>query len=214
MMNHTLPKALLLALSLLAFQPCHANSTDGFLAYSKADYTTALHEWHDAAGQGVAQDYQQAAAWYRKAADQGIAQAKYSLGMLYISGQGVTRDYQQAVNWLQQATTQAYAPAQSALSELYYNGQGVTQNKPLALALLRKAAELGYLPAQNKLGAMYENGTGTAVNYIEARKWFGIAAVMGNSDATADKERLEKRMTPKQIAEAKSLARAWLVQHQ
>jgi hypothetical protein len=31
--------------------------------------------------------------WYRKAADQGLAQAEMSLGWMYDSGQGVAQDY-------------------------------------------------------------------------------------------------------------------------
>ena len=39
------------------------------------------------------QDYAQAAAWYRKAADQGYAGAQYNLGVMYANGQGVPQDY-------------------------------------------------------------------------------------------------------------------------
>jgi TPR repeat protein len=39
-------------------------------------------------GQGVTQDYSQAADWYRKAAAQGNAAAQYNLGLMYYNGQG------------------------------------------------------------------------------------------------------------------------------
>ena len=42
-----------------------------------------------ATGQGVTQDFTQAAAWYCKAADQGDAYAQYNLGLMYAAGQGV-----------------------------------------------------------------------------------------------------------------------------
>jgi hypothetical protein len=50
-------------------------------------------------GQGVPQDYAQAAFWYRKAAEQGDAPAQVCLGLLYYEGRGVPPDYAQAYFW-------------------------------------------------------------------------------------------------------------------
>ena len=41
-----------------------------------------------ASGEGVPQDYDQAAAWFQKAAEQGNAQAQTLLGSMYASGEG------------------------------------------------------------------------------------------------------------------------------
>lgn len=46
-------------------------------------------------GQGVAQDYAQAAVWFRKAANQGDADAQSNLGSAYSNGQGVPQDVAQ-----------------------------------------------------------------------------------------------------------------------
>ena len=43
-------------------------------------------------GNGVAKDYAQAVAWYRKAADQGHTRAQFALGGCYAIGQGVSKD--------------------------------------------------------------------------------------------------------------------------
>ena len=43
--------------------------------------------------------YAQAALWYRKAAEQGNADAQLSLGYLYDDGQGVPQDYAEAYFW-------------------------------------------------------------------------------------------------------------------
>jgi TPR repeat protein len=40
-------------------------------------------------GEGVSQDHQEAAKWFRMAAEQGNANAQYSLGWAYQYGQGV-----------------------------------------------------------------------------------------------------------------------------
>ena len=52
-----------------------------------------------AIGRGVAQDDQQAVTWYRKAAEQGDADAQYNLGIRYADGKGVTQDYIEAHMW-------------------------------------------------------------------------------------------------------------------
>ena len=44
-------------------------------------------------GLGVPQDYTQAVAWYRKAAEQGYAGAQFNLGAMYAKGGGVPQDY-------------------------------------------------------------------------------------------------------------------------
>ncbi len=45
------------------------------------------------------EDYDEAAKWYRKAAEQGHANAQYNLGIMYDNGQGVPQDYVQAHMW-------------------------------------------------------------------------------------------------------------------
>jgi hypothetical protein len=46
--------------------------------------------------QGVLQNYAEAVKLFRKAADQGVAQAQYNLGLMYQYGQGVAQDYAEA----------------------------------------------------------------------------------------------------------------------
>jgi TPR repeat protein len=53
---------------------------------------------------GVPKDYERAAAWYRKAAEQGFAKAQFRLGSLYSEGRGVLQDYSEAYFWLNLAT--------------------------------------------------------------------------------------------------------------
>jgi hypothetical protein len=52
-----------------------------------------------AQGQGVGQDYQEAARWFRRAAAQGESYAQNSLGYLYAEGLGVPQDHVQAYLW-------------------------------------------------------------------------------------------------------------------
>jgi TPR repeat protein len=54
-------------------------------------------------GHGVPQDYAAAAAWYRRAAEQGSVGAQYRIGRLYQYGLGVPKDYAQAMAWYREA---------------------------------------------------------------------------------------------------------------
>ncbi|MFU2059901.1 hypothetical protein ACLSZY_09795 [Avibacterium volantium] len=42
-------------------------------------------------GLGVKQDFQQAVKWYKKAAQQGLAQAQYNLAMMYHQGKIISQ---------------------------------------------------------------------------------------------------------------------------
>ena len=50
-------------------------------------------------GQGVEQNFKDAAKWFRKAAEQGNAMAQYSLGFMYGKGDGVLQDDVTAYAW-------------------------------------------------------------------------------------------------------------------
>jgi TPR repeat protein len=69
-------------------------------------------------GEGVQQDFKQAAAWYRKAADQGMAEAQHSLATMYGQGKGVQQDFKQAALWLQKASEQGHTRADLGLGIL------------------------------------------------------------------------------------------------
>jgi TPR repeat protein len=57
-------------------------------------------------GQGIPKDDAEAIKWYRKAADQGYAEAQTYLGTMYQDGQGVPKDDVEAVKWYRKAADQ------------------------------------------------------------------------------------------------------------
>ena len=69
-------------------------------------------------GIGTAQDYAEAAKWYRKSAEQGNPQAQYSLGTLYEGGFGVEQSAEEAERWYRKAAEQGDADATRALDTL------------------------------------------------------------------------------------------------
>ncbi len=64
------------------------------------------------------QDDQQAVAWFRKAAEQGQADAQHNLGVMYEKGRGVPQDDREAVAWYRKAAEQGYAGAQKKLDAI------------------------------------------------------------------------------------------------
>lgn len=95
-----------------------------------------------AAGKGVAADAKQAAAWYRKAADQGNIPGEIHLANLYRDGAGkaFARDITQAAEWYRKAADQGDPGAQGTLGILYTFGQGVPRNDVEAYFWLDLAA--------------------------------------------------------------------------
>ena len=94
-------------------------------------------------GQGGAQYYKQAAAWYGKAAGQGDTDAQRFLGDLYYLGKGVPQDYKQAAAWFRKAAEQGHATAQFLLGGVHYTGQGVPQDYLQAYTWFSVAAANG-----------------------------------------------------------------------
>lgn len=73
-------------------------------------------------------DYANAAEYFLKAAQQGDAEAQFSLANMFVEGQGIPRDEQQAVSWFRKAAEQGFVPAQVNLGVMYTQGEGVERN--------------------------------------------------------------------------------------
>jgi len=97
-----------------------------------------------ASGRGVGQDYNQAADWYRKAAEQGSIAGQLHLAALYRDGGGkhFARDMAQAAAWYRKAAEQGDVGAQATLGVLYSLGQGVLQSYVEAYYWLDLAAHV------------------------------------------------------------------------
>ena len=149
----------------------------------------------------------------RTQAEQGDRSAQSILGLMYYLGQGVPQDYAEVVKWFLLAAEQGYASAQFNLGVMYHQGEGVPQDYAEALKWFRLAAEQGDGDAQVNLGRMYANGEGVPQDYLQAHKWFDLAASRA-SGQDAEKfgkarDRVAKKMSRAQIAEAQRLAREW-----
>jgi TPR repeat protein len=169
--------------------PLLTNASVALITNSPADHIAEIERqfggtpevlgWMFEKGNDVPQDFAEAAKWFRKAADQGNADAQFKLGTMYDSGQGVPRDYAEATKWFRKAAEQGAVAAQYNLGLMYSSGQGVPQDFIEAAKWYGKAAEQGHPEAQFNLGVCCEDGRGVLQDYLEAAKWYGRAAGQG-----------------------------------
>ena len=128
-------------------------------------------------------DYDVALQGFRRAAEQGEADAQFILGSMYDRGEGVLQDYAEAAKWWRRAAEQGHVFAQISLGELFRNGEGVLQDYAEAVKWFRRAAEQGNVDAQVSLGDMHSDGEGVSQNDAEALKWYRRAAEQGDTSA-------------------------------
>ena len=95
-----------------------------FLAVSPA-LATPQEDFYKGLSAYEAGNYKKAVKWYRQAAEQGVVEAQYNLGFMYVKGQGVAQDYKTAIKWYSQAAEQGDAKAQYILGLTYGLGKGV-----------------------------------------------------------------------------------------
>ncbi len=134
---------------------------------------------------GVTENPSLAMEWYRKAADQGYADAQYALGgKLFIRFlQSDSRNSESVVEWFRKAAEQGHANAQCALGFIYKKGLGVVANPELSMMWYQKAADQGDAQGQRIIGQHYALGIGVAKNYTLAAEWLRKAAMQEDAEA-------------------------------
>lgn len=143
---------------------------------------------------GAPQDYQRAMFWFRKAAEQGIANAAYNLGVLYHQGMGASPDILEAIRWYETAATLGHPEAQYNLGIAYIEGIGVPYNASEAARYFEQAAQTGIMEAAYNLGLIYENGLLGEAKPDEALMWYKTAADQGSPEARAALEQLAETL--------------------
>ncbi len=126
----TTPKATFAGLALIAAlcagftlgltAPAWAGFDEGFAAYQRGDYATALREW-------------------RPLAKQGVADAQHNLGLMYDYGQGVPQDYVQAHMWFNLAAF-SFPPGADRDKAVKYRDFVATMMTPAQISEAKKLA--------------------------------------------------------------------------
>jgi uncharacterized protein len=134
-------------------------------------------------GAGDAQDYVQAAEWYRKAADQNHSPAQFNLGLLYAQGQGVARNEDEAVLWIRRSAEQGNAGAQFDLGRRYYRASV-------------SGSEMDSVESR-----------------IEAYKWFQLAMAQGYNGAASACEPMTLRMSREDVVKGNDRIATFVATH-
>jgi hypothetical protein len=115
----------------------------------------------------------------RAKAEEGDADAQYSLGMIYEEGAGVEKDEKAAAQWYEKAAAQGHTPARTKLAVLYSQGRGVEQDKQKGLALYLESAKQGNALAQCRLGWTYHTGWLGEKDNVKAVQWLSKSHEQG-----------------------------------
>jgi len=147
------------------------------------------------------EDYPEAENWLRMSAAQGFAEAQLALGTLFlmreeikINEDGGVDINTEAVHWLKLAAENGNALAKYFLADQYFYGQDFVEAVRWRILLAEqsfKDAELEFFirgidaVAENfrALGYAYQRGMGVEQNYLEAVRWFNLAAERGDVQA-------------------------------
>nr|SPS05124.1 putative Beta-lactamase [Candidatus Nitrotoga fabula] len=145
------------------------------------DFPAEIHKIGVINAQGRKDDTQ-VAYLYHKAAEQGVADAQYNLGIMYYQGKGVPKNDVQAEYWYRKAAEQGHADAQFSLGVMNALGR---KDDTQAVYWYRQAAEQGFVDAQFNLGIMYYKGRGVIKDDGQAAYWYRKAAEQGHVLAQA-----------------------------
>lgn len=178
------------------------------------------------AGRGMQQDLPAAVELYRRALrETGFPGAALRLGQLAGEGKldglvapqravpwvvlAAEQGHEGALKWLEDQAGGDNRPARTGLA-LYLQKQDGNEDR--VAELFSDAAEQGDVLAQLRLAELYTTGTGVELDYVQAHKWFNIAAAQGSAEAAEQRATVGKLMTPDEIATAQAAARDWFDQ--
>jgi localization factor PodJL len=149
-------------------------------------------------------NYELAAQWYERAAQQGLAMAEYRLGSLYEKGLGVGKDLQRAKDLYQRAAEKGNTRAMHNLGVLA--AEGGKPNYTSAALWFGKAAEYGIHDSQYNLAVLLARGLGLPKDLLKSYTWFAIVAATGDADAAQKRDDVAARLTSSELAAANAAA--------
>lgn len=127
-----------------------------------------------ALGDGVEKGIERASQEWKIAADAGIAEAQYQLGMISIANE---ETLQQGLEWLRKAANHAQVDAALALGKIYARGKySLGPDMREAAHWYRRAAEEGNPQAQYIYALMCLTGSGVERDDKQGMSWLQLAA--------------------------------------
>ena len=179
---------------MLAASAWSGDSDKGLAAYNSTEYDKALAIW-------------------QPLAESGDAESQYGLGMMYGNGFGVDMDDALAIKWYGLAAEQGHAGAQCNLAVMHQNGWGVPVDEDEAVHLFTEAAEQGVAEAMVALGRHFAMDFSDAYDPVQAYKWFSLAALLEDMDASVKRDYIAGRMTADEVAAGDAMVELWTDSH-
>ncbi|MCP1549137.1 MULTISPECIES: tetratricopeptide repeat protein [Methylorubrum] len=162
----------------------------------------------EAEGRGVTRDLAIAAKLYERLANAGYAPAQFKVGNAYEKGSGVVRDIERAKGWYGRAADQGNIRAMHNLAVMHAENPAANGKADFVTAAnaFRRAAEHGVRDSQYNLAVLYARGLGVGQDLVQSYLWFSAAAIQGDQEAGRKRDEVAAKLSPKDLAEAKSLA--------
>ncbi len=176
--------SMLLAALFVSSAAAIAGFDEGYDAYARGDFATAVRE-------------------FTVAAEQGDYRAQVNLGVMYSTGEVVPLDIEMAVKWYLRAAVQGDVISQLYIGEKYRAGEVLPQDYEQAIVWFTRAAEQGNVLAQYSLGLLYAENFDMSNDHMLTFMWLFIASENGNNEARQNLSLLDSYMT----SSAKTLAR-------
>jgi len=126
---------------------------------------------------------EEVAAFVRKAAEAGSAEAQARFGQMLLDGDGMAADAPQAFGWFERAARAGHLEAANMVGRCYDLGWGVKVDKDKAAAWFRQAAARGLTWAKYNYATLLALGQGVAEDKAAALALFEEAAAEGNAKA-------------------------------
>jgi hypothetical protein len=156
-----------------------------------------------ASGDGVPKDYAEAERLYRKYAEMLRAKAGKDLFAAYELAE------------LLDVGDVGFGAHREGGRGLVWDVPGVPRDHDEAVRLYIFAAEQGQPNAWAAAGGLYERGDGVAKDLVKAYFYYNLSAAYFASFPSyrEDRDRVEKLLTPDQVAEGQALSRKWQEEH-
>ena len=151
-----------------------AGSPQGALGYGLVLLRTASNE----AGQ------REAAKWIQKAAEADLPFAFYLLGLIREHGLGMHREMAEAIELYRRAAERGVRQGQFRFGMALMHGQDIPYNPIAGETWLRRAALAGEPAAAAAVGTIYATPGVLPPNYLEAARWYELAAGIGDKQST------------------------------
>jgi TPR repeat protein len=147
-------------------------------------------------------------------ANQGDAEAQFSLGLKFASSADMLTDYPKAAHWYLKAANQNHPLAQFNLGLMFAGGQGVAQDEAKSVMWMHMAAQQGDAGAQHHLGMRHRRASFAGLpkdaleSNLEAYKWFRLAAAQGYRESATARDDILIGFTLAQVVEGNHRAEA------